>query len=85
LALADGSQFSEYRFWMTFWPDGISLEEKAFFENIADLVARYLTLNDYQVARDPSSGRIGGPKLVYTRSADSAASGRNQVQVTEVI
>ena len=84
VALADDSEFSDYQFWMTFSTDEVWIEDQGIFENLADVVARYLTLKDYQVARDPSSGRIGAPKIIYSRKIGGTASTHDQVEVKQV-
>jgi hypothetical protein len=84
VALADDSEFCEYKFWLTISADGVWTESKAFFEDLADLVARYLTMKGFQVARDPDSGRVGGRKLIYSRRDGESICGREQIDVRQI-
>lgn len=52
IAITDDASFSDYHFWVTYSADGVQIEDKSLFENVADLVARYLAIEAYEVLRD---------------------------------
>jgi hypothetical protein len=83
VSLADDDRFSDYQFWITLSTAKTWVNDGSFIEPLADLIARFLTMKGYEVARDPSGGRIGGAKLIYSRGA-ATTYGPGQVEVREV-
>ncbi|MEO6994912.1 MAG: hypothetical protein ABI273_14990 [Lacunisphaera sp.] len=71
VAVADDSEFPDFQFWINFKADKVWTEEPLWFEGLADLIAKHLALDGFDVARAPSFGSIGGGKVLYTRKASS--------------
>ena len=83
IASADDNSFNDYQFWITF-TSRVWIEDKSLFPNVADLVARYLTLEGYEVVRDLRCGRIEGPKLIYSRRVGENISPRDEIEVKQI-
>lgn len=65
VALADESEFMEYNFWISFGPNGVPVNDKFFFDLLADFVARKLVICGYQIIRPLDFGRIGSGGILY--------------------
>ena len=83
-AIADSREFPGYDFWLSFWPNRIYLEDKAFLGGLADCVARLLALHGYQVARPLDFIRGGTDAILYRRNPIAAVGPKEQV-LTEAI
>lgn len=59
---------SPYKFWFNLDKiERVKIQDSAFLEGVADLIARLLTLDGYGIVRDPDFERTGGVKLFYSR------------------
>ena len=66
---------------MSFEAQGVWIDEPDFFEGVADIVARRLALEGYQVVRSPQFGQASGAKLAYYARRDKANFPREQIEV----
>jgi hypothetical protein len=82
VALADEAEFDSYDFWICFQPDGVYLDDKDFFDGLADCVARKLATCGRQVIRPLNFGRVGGGAIIYRRNP-AENSGIHERVVTE--
>ena len=69
VAVADDSEFPDYQFWINFTANKAWPENPSSFDGIADVVAKILALEGYEVARALAYGKIGGARILYTRKA----------------
>ena len=69
VARADDSEFPDYQFWLNFKPTDAWVEESSSLDGLADVVAKRLALEGYEVARALAFGKIGGAKILYTRKS----------------
>lgn len=84
VARADEAEFQEYDFWLCFEPDGVHVEDKTFFDGLADCAARKLALLSYQVARPLNFGRVEGGAIVYRLNPTTGLGLRERVITEEV-
>jgi hypothetical protein len=84
IALADEPEFDSCDFWISFQPDSVHLEDKSFFDGLADCVARKLAICGWQVIRPLSFGRAGGGAILYRLNPASNSSIRERVIVEDV-
>lgn len=84
VSLADEAEFHEYRYRICFQPDQIHVEDKSFFEGLADCVARKLAKSGWEVALPLNFGRVGGATIIYRANPVENAGLREQVITEEV-
>src|SRR3974390_1139004 len=84
VALADESEFEAYQFWLCFQPDGVHVDDKSFFDGLADCVARKLVTSGWEVVRPLSFGRAGGGAIAYRRNPAENCGLRERVLVEEI-
>ena len=76
LSLADDTEFTDYRYWLTFSaPSGLSEGERGCLDGVAELVAGVLALEGLETARPLGGPRMGEPKRIYTREVRSDGPG----------
>jgi hypothetical protein len=76
LSLADDTEFTDYRYWLTFSaPSGLSECGHGSLDGVAELVAGVLALEGLETARPLGGGRIGEPKRIYRREVRSDGPG----------
>ena len=80
LMLTDSRNFAEFEFAITFdGPSKLQSDSQDSLAELPDFFCRVMTLDGYEVARDPDAGRIGGRKLVY-RMADGVPTCEQQAR-----
>jgi hypothetical protein len=84
VALADEAEFPEFDFRVCFQPDGIHVDDKSFFDGLADCAARKLALLGHHVARPLNYGRTEGGAILY-RANESKDSGLRERVTTEAM
>jgi len=84
VARADEAELQEYDFWICLQPDGVHVDDKAFFDGLADCAARKLALLGYQVARPLNFGRAEGGATLYWPNPANGVSLRERVITEEV-
>jgi hypothetical protein len=83
VAIADDSEFPDYQFWLNFKPINAWGEESSSFDGLADVVAKRLALEGYEVARALAFGRVGGATMLYTRKS-TEGSVRDRLEIRRV-
>ena len=83
VAVADESEFPDYQFWINFKAHKAWAEESASFDGLADVVAKHLALEGYEVARALAYGKVGGAKVLYKRKAVSG-NVRDQLEIQRI-
>jgi hypothetical protein len=83
LALGDDANLPEYNFWLTFSPprELSGTADRSSLDGMADLLARKLALDGFDIARPLDAARVGKPVMFYRRQRDTAAEYGNQVEV----
>lgn len=83
VAVADESEFPDYQFWINFKAHKAWTEEPASFDGLADVIAKHLALEGYEVARALAYGKVGGANVLYTRKAISGTA-RDQLEIRRI-
>jgi hypothetical protein len=83
LALGDDAELPDYNFWLTFDPSGelIGSADRASLDGMADLLARKLAFEGFDIARPLGGCRIGEPKMFYRKRPQTTASPADQIEV----
>jgi hypothetical protein len=83
LALGDDSELPDYDFWLTFDPPGdlVGSADRTSLDGMADLLARKLAFEGFEIARPLGGYRIGAPKMFYRKRPQTNASAADQIEV----
>lgn len=83
VAIADDYEFPDYQFWLNFKPINAWAAESSSLDGLADVVAKRLALEGYEVAQALAFGRVGGAKILYTRKS-TEGSVRDRLDIRRV-
>lgn len=65
LSRTDDDEFRDYPFGLSFCAAGVWVEDPSFFDDIADLTARFLTIAGFEVVRALEVDKMQGRKVRY--------------------
>jgi len=84
VAIADDSEFTGYDFWIRIEAPLVANVDKVFLADLADNVARQLTLQGYEVLRPNNIGRVGSGAVSYRLNPITGAKTTGKIITEEV-
>jgi len=82
-ARADEVDLEGYDFWIHLQPSEVWIEDPAFVDGLADLLARRLTLAGERVVRMPNAERENSRKIFYAINESAPQGSRGRITTTD--